>query len=101
MLAKLGGVRVGELVHLALKFELAQRGDCKRAIVLETREFVGGQGRAVLATIEKKRGGNEKRDAELRTAQAHLEKHGPIRNVHLKKSGNTYYLETVAKSRTK
>jgi len=38
---------------------------------------------------------NEKRDEQLRTAQAYLAAHGPIKNVRLKKSGKTFYLETV------
>jgi hypothetical protein len=77
------------------------------SIVLEQgRGFEGGDRWAITVSIDGRPneiitlGCNEKRDNELRTAKAHLEKHGPIRNVRLKKSGNTYYLETVAKSKS-
>lgn len=38
---------------------------------------------------------NERRDAELETALAHLTKHGPIRNVKLVKSGKAYYFRSA------
>jgi hypothetical protein len=34
---------------------------------------------------------NEKRDAELKAAAAHIAKHGPISNTKLVKSGKAYY----------
>ena len=38
---------------------------------------------------------NEKRDAELQTAAAHIAKHGPIHNTQLVKSGKAYYFRTA------
>lgn len=38
---------------------------------------------------------NPKRDAELKNAAAHIEKHGPIPNSKLVKSGRAYYFRKV------
>lgn len=42
-------------------------------------------------------GCNERRDTQMRAAQAYIEAHGPIPNVRLKKS-KAYYLETVTET---
>jgi hypothetical protein len=36
---------------------------------------------------------NEKRDQQMRGAAEYIESHGAIKNVRLKKSGKTFYLE--------
>jgi hypothetical protein len=38
---------------------------------------------------------NEKRDAELEAAAAHIRTHGPIQNAQLVKAGKAYYLRNV------
>ena len=40
---------------------------------------------------------NPKRDEQMRLAQAHIAAKDPIGPVRLKKSGNTFYFENVAK----
>lgn len=40
-------------------------------------------------------GSNEKRDEELRAAQAHLKRVGIIKGVRLVRSGSAYYLRSV------
>ena len=39
-------------------------------------------------------GCNEKRDAQMKSAQAFIRKHGPIQGVRLRKSGGAYYLQS-------
>jgi hypothetical protein len=39
---------------------------------------------------------NEKRDAELRSAQSAIKRDGPIRSVRLKRSGKAFYFESPA-----
>lgn len=41
---------------------------------------------------------NEKRDAELQAAADHIEKHGPIGNTKLVKSGKAYYFRKAAET---
>jgi hypothetical protein len=41
---------------------------------------------------------NEPRDAELQAAAAHIEKHGPIANTKLVKSGKAYYFRKAAEA---
>jgi hypothetical protein len=36
---------------------------------------------------------NEKRDEQMRRAAAHIQSHGAIKNIRLKRSGKTYYFE--------
>jgi hypothetical protein len=43
---------------------------------------------------------NDKRDAELAAAAAHVEDHGPIRNVRLFKSGKAYYFRNALETET-
>ncbi len=40
-------------------------------------------------------GSNEKRDEQLRNAQAHLKRGGCLKNKRLRRSRNAYYLEDV------
>lgn len=41
---------------------------------------------------------NDARDAELQAAAAHIEKHGPIGNTKLVKSGKAYYFRKAAEA---
>jgi hypothetical protein len=45
-------------------------------------------------------GSNPKRDEQFRAIRAHIEAHGPIRGVRLKRSGNAYYLESTSHPKT-
>jgi hypothetical protein len=66
------------------------------------RGFEGADRWAVIAEFEDRTDEvltfscNEKRDEQLSRAQAHIEAHGPIPNVRLKRIAKAYYLETVA-----
>lgn len=42
---------------------------------------------------------NDKRDAELVAAAAHIEDHGPIRNIRLAKSGNAFYFRNATETK--
>jgi hypothetical protein len=41
-------------------------------------------------------GSNDRRDAELRAAAVHIERHGPIPNARLVRFGKAYYFRTTA-----
>ncbi len=43
-------------------------------------------------------GSNEKRDAQMKSAQAFVKKHGAIPDVRLRKSGKAYYLQSSSGS---
>ena len=72
----------------------------------ENRGFEGANRWAVTVAVDDGRPdeiitlqSNEERDAELQSAAAYIENHGPIRNTTLVKSGKAYYFrKTDAKT---
>lgn len=73
------------VVAIEFEPERGYEGADRWAVTVESED---GRGREIVTF-----GSNEKRDEQMRKAQAYLARHGSIRGVHLRKSGNAYYLD--------
>ncbi len=75
---------------VSIEFEEGRgyEGGDRWAVTVEPND---GRGREIVTL-----GANEKRDAQMRAAQDHIAKRGPIRGVSLKRSGRAFYLANGA-----
>ena len=88
-----------EYIDKGLKFDI-------HSVVFEPNAGFDGQDRwAIHVAVDDGRAeeiitlqSNERRDEEMRRAQAFIASKGPIRSAHLKRAGKAYYFESESKS---